>query len=220
LVSALIFLSIATSSGELLDGEPAACLAGQVSGSHGSEDRLGLQGGDVLLRLPRGELGEQPVQPVDGLDPSSGQFLTVIDQHPQRFELDVIGQHPQPGRTDRDHGDRVRVMGVGLAVVAGVEQPRPCRQFGRHVDHVFTIGQQPLGQRPAGAVAALDRPDPVRPARDVLAHRGIARLVGAEPTGCQHHLPLIDYLDRRRQLVGINPDEHLRHVVLALLANR
>ena len=141
----------------------------------------------------------------------SGQLLAAVGQHPQRLELDVVGQHPQPRGADRDHRDRVRVVGVGLAVVAGVEQPGPGRQLRRHVDHVLAVGQQPLRQRPAGAVAALHRPHPVRPRRDVLAHRGVPGLVGAEPAGRQHRLAVVDDLDRRRQLVGIDPDEHLRH---------
>ena len=33
----------------------------------------------------------------------------------------------------------------------------------------------------------------------------------ATPTRRQHRLPVVDDLDRRRQIVGIDPDEHLRH---------
>jgi hypothetical protein len=80
---------------------------------------------------------------------------------------------------------------------------------GRHVDHPLTVGQQPLRQRPAGAVAALHRPDPLRPSRDVLTHRRVAGLIGAVPAGRQHAFPIVDHLNRRRQLVGIHPDKHL-----------
>jgi len=182
-----------------------------MSPPYAGEDCLGLQGCDVLLRPAGGQLGEKPVQPVDGLDPLAGQLLAAVGEHPQRLELLVVGQHSQPAGADRDRRDRVRVVGVGLAVVPGVEQPGSGRQLGRHVHDVFAVGQEPLRQRPAGAVAAFDRPDPLRPGLDVLAHRGVPDLVGAEPTRGQHRLPVVDDLDRRRQLVGIDPNEHLRH---------
>jgi hypothetical protein len=157
------------------------------------------------------------VEPVDRLDPGPGEFLTAVGQHPQRLELPVVGQHPKPVGTDRDHCDRVRVVGIGLPVVAGVKQPGPCRELGRHIDDMFTVGQQPLRQRPARAVAALDRPHPVRPWRYGLAHRGVPSLVGPEPASRQHGLVIVDDLDRRRQLVGIDPDEHLRHATTRLV---
>jgi hypothetical protein len=110
-------------------------------------------------------------------------------------------------------------MGVGLAVVTGVEQPRPGRELRGHVDHhLLTVGEQPLGQRAAGAGAALDRPGPLRPGRHVLAHSGVADLVGLEASGRQDFLAIVDDLDRRRKLVGIDPDENPCHAVLALLA--
>ncbi len=61
--------------------------------------------------------------------------------------------------------------GVALAVVAGVGT------LGWHVDHLLAVGQQPLRQRATGAVAALDRPGPLRPSGHVTAHRGVARFV-------------------------------------------
>jgi hypothetical protein len=154
------------------------------------------------------------LQPVDGLHPDPCEFFAAVDQHPQRLELDVIAQHPQVLGADRDHRDRVGVVCVGLAVVPGIEQPGAGGELGGHVDHLLTVGQQPLRQRPAGAVAALDRPHPLRPTGDVLAHRGIAGLVGTEPARRQHRLATINHLDSGRQLVGIDPDEHPRHVAL------
>ena len=90
---------------------------------------------------------------------------------------------------------------------------------GTSTTSVLPVGDQSLRQRPACAVAALDRPNPLRPRRDVLSHRGIAGLVGAEPSLGQHRLPLVDDLDRRGQLVGINPNEHLRHAATSFLVS-
>ena len=98
-------------------------------------------------------------------------------------------------------------MGVGLAVVAGVEQPDPGGELRRDVDDLLAVLEEPLRQRPAGTVAALDRPDPLRPGLDVLAHRGVAGPVGGEPTRAEQLLVLVDDLDRGRQLVGIDPDD-------------
>ena len=52
--------------------------------------------------------------------------------------------------------DRVGVAGVGLAVVAGVEEPDPGGELGRHVHHLLTRLQQSPGQRASSTVAALD----------------------------------------------------------------
>jgi hypothetical protein len=86
---------------------------------------------------------------------------------------------------DRGDRDRVRVVGFGLPAVAGVEHPCPGGELGGHVDHVFPVGQESLRQRPAGAVAALDRPRPIRPRRDMFAP-------AAEPTG--DHARTVRYL--------------------------
>ena len=154
-VGFLIFASTATSSASSSAAMPAAGLAGDVAGADRGEHRLGLTGGDVLLRLSREQFGQQPLEPVDGLDPAPGQLLAAVGQHPQRLELAVERQHPQACGADRDHRDRVRVVGVGLAVVAGVEQPDPGRELGRHVDDVLAVG--------SSSRCASGRPAPLLP---------------------------------------------------------
>src|SRR5665811_570770 len=90
-VRALIFFSGRDELGQLLDREPSPGLAGQVPGPYRGEDCLGLQSGEVLLPVPRDELGQEPMQPVDGLDPLPCEFFTAISQHPQRLERLVVG---------------------------------------------------------------------------------------------------------------------------------
>ena len=70
----------------------------------------------------------------------------------------------RPRLRSAGHGDAVRVDRVGLAALAGGEHPHPRGQLRRHVHHGLAVGDQPLGDVPADAVAALDRPDPVRDA--------------------------------------------------------
>ena len=110
--------------GELLEREPFTRLADRVAWPHRGQDRLGLERGDVLLRLSWNQFGQQPVQPVDRLDLRLGQLVPPVDQHPQHLQVRVVGQHPQRLGAHSDHGDGVRVVGVGLTVVTGVEQPR------------------------------------------------------------------------------------------------
>ena len=162
-VAFLIFASTATSSASSSAAIRRRVLPAMSRGRTDGEHRLGLTGGDVLLRLPRKQFGQQRLEPVDGLDPPPGQRFAAVGEHPQRLELTVELQHPQGRGADRDDRDRVRVAGVGLAVVAGVEQPDPGGELGRDVDDLLAVLEEPLRQRPAGAVAALDRPDPLRP---------------------------------------------------------
>jgi hypothetical protein len=165
---------------ELLGRESTSGLACKVAGTNAGQDRLRLQGGDVLLPPPWGQLREQALKAVDGLHPLSGKFLASVSEHAQGLELSVMGKDAKTLSPDRDHGDRVRVMGVGLAVVAGVEQPCSGRELGRHVHDVLARLQKALRQWATCTVASLDRPRPFRPGSDVPAHRGEARLVGGE----------------------------------------
>lgn len=100
----------------------------------------------------------------------------------------------------------------------GVEEPDPGGELGWDVDDLFAVLEEPLGQRSACAVASLDCPDPLRPAVDVLAHRGVAGAIGGEPPRSKSLFVLVDDLDRGRQLVGIDPDDDalrmLPHVLL------
>ncbi|MEJ7741594.1 MAG: hypothetical protein WKF73_03005 [Nocardioidaceae bacterium] len=103
------------------------------------------------------------MEPVHGLDPEPGELLTAVAQHPQRFEFPVGPQNPKVLGADRDDRDGVGVAGIGLAVVAGVEQPDSGRELGRHVHDLLAGLEEALRQWSAGAVAALDSPDPLRP---------------------------------------------------------
>jgi len=57
---------------------------------------------------------------------------------------------------------------------------------------VLAVGEESLRQWSAGAVAALDRPDPLPPLRHGVPHRVVPGLVGAEPAGRQHRLVIVD----------------------------
>jgi hypothetical protein len=169
-------------------------------------------GGEVSLALAGDEFAEQPLEPVDGLDSSVGQLVAAVGEHPQRLELTIGCDHPQTWCARGNYRDRVRVQGIGLAVVAGVEEPDSSRQLRGHVDHLLAGLDQSLGQWASGAVGALDRPDAVRPLPDIAPQRGKAGVVSGEPAAPEQPFGGVEDLDRGRELVGINPDDHAMHL--------
>ncbi|HEV8559817.1 MAG TPA: hypothetical protein VGR06_26055 [Actinophytocola sp.] len=110
--------------------------------------------------------------------------------------------------------DAVRVDRVGFAALAGVEDPDSGRQFRRHVEHWFTVGDQALGDVSADAVAAFDGPYPVGEGAACCQHQLIAGGVGAETALSQNLLSFVDGLDRGRPLVRIHADHHTTHVLV------
>ena len=107
----------------------------------------------MLLRLPRKQFGEQGLEPVDGLNTPPGQGLAAVGAHPQRLELPIDLQDPPGCGAHRDDRDRVRIKCVGLAVVAGVEEPDPGSELGWYVDDALAGLEQPLGQGSTSALA-------------------------------------------------------------------
>jgi hypothetical protein len=112
----------------------------------------------------------------------------------QCLEITVDSQDPQTAGGYRDDSDRVR----WLLIVPGVDEPDPRGKLGRQVHHLL----------------ALNRRDPIRPRFCVRTHRGVAGLVGGEPTRAGHLLLLVHDLDRGGQLVRIDPDDDLRHALI------
>jgi hypothetical protein len=103
----------------------------------------------------------------------------------------------------------VRVDGVGLAALAGVEHPRPGGQLRGYVHHDLAVGDQTLSDVLADAVAALDRPDPVLMLPAELEHRLVAVTVGAEPASREDLLAVVDDLDGSGPLMRIHADDDL-----------
>jgi hypothetical protein len=62
--------------------------------------------------------------------------------------------------------------------------------------------------------AAFDRPDPIRPPAGRREHLPVALPVGAEPAPAEDLLPIVEGLDRRRQLVRIHSDDDAAHAAL------
>jgi hypothetical protein len=114
----------------------------------------------------------------------------------------------------------VGIERIGLAVVASIEQAYPGGEFGRDVNNMLAGFDQALGQWPASAVGALDRPQPIRPRLHVRAHRCVPALVGGEAARPEQVFLSVDDLDGGRQLVGIDSDDDLFHHTPLLPSNR
>ena len=67
-------------------------------------------------------------------------------------------------------GGRARIERV-LGVLPGVEQAHPGSQLRGDIDNLLAVLEESLRQRPAGSIAALDRPDPLWPSLRIGPHR-------------------------------------------------
>jgi hypothetical protein len=85
------------------------------------------------------------MQPVEDAGALAGQVVTAFGQQPQDGGLVLGGHGAQPRAVQGDLGDAGRIGGVGLAATAGVQQPGPGRQGGRHVQDLLAGGGQLLG---------------------------------------------------------------------------
>jgi len=90
----------------------------------------------------------------------------------------------------------MRIHRIGLPAVAGSEHPHLRRQLGRHVDHCLAVVHKRVRDVLSDAVAALDRPQPIRVLAASGQHLGIAGLAGAVPADRQHLTAVVDDLDR------------------------
>jgi hypothetical protein len=103
------------------------------------------------------------VQPAQRLDPGPAQLVPAVAQQPQHLQIRINRDLRRSLVAQRHYPDRVRVGGVGLAALPGVEHPRPGGQLGRHVDHALPVGQQPRRDRPPDPVRAVHGPGALWP---------------------------------------------------------
>ena len=135
------------------------------------------------------------MQPVEGLCPGAGDLITAVTQHPQHHQFRIGAEFPQSLVAQRDHHNRVRVRGISLTALAGVEDACPGGQLGGHIQHALSIGQEPLRYRAPDPVSSLNGPDPLRPLTRDFQQLAIAAGLGAEPARCPQDLPVVPSLD-------------------------
>ena len=199
--------------GHQLGRDPLAGLADRVARADPGQQGPGLGGGEVLLRATGQHFQQDPVQLADLAGVLLADRAAPVDQQLQHLELLVGDDRAQPGHPGADQRDRVRVGGVGLAALPGREHPRPRGQLRRHVHDVLAVGEQPVGDVPADALAALDRPDPLRPRRDECQHRLVALDGGVEPATTDDGLVGDHHLDRDAAFVRVHPDHDPRNLL-------
>jgi NAD(P)-dependent dehydrogenase (short-subunit alcohol dehydrogenase family) len=212
LVRLLLALVDAFQVADQLGGDPAAGFARGIAGADPGEQRFGLGRGQVLLGPAGDELEQQLMQLGDHPGVVFTQRPAAVGQDPQHGQLLVTGHRAKTGHAGRGERDGVRIGGVGLAALPGGEHPGPGGQLGRDIDDVLAVGEQPVRQVPADALASLDRPGPFRPAPHGPAHRPVPRGAGVIPATSQHGLVRGHDLDRGRTLVRVHPDDHLAHL--------
>jgi hypothetical protein len=166
---------------------------------------------------PGNQLEQQMVQPGDDLGARPAELVAAVQQQAHRHGGVIDDDLPQTRGAQHDHGDAAGVDRVDLAALAGGEHPGSGGQLRRHLDDGLTIGEQPLGDVPADAVATLHRPDPVGVLTAGGEHRLVAVAVGAEPALPDGLLPLVDDLNGGGTLVRIHPDDDASHLRISLL---
>ena len=149
-VAFLIFASTATRSASSSAAIRRRVLPAMSRGRTVARIALACRAVRSFLALAGDQLGQQPLEPVHGLDPQPGQLVAPVGEHPQCLELTVPGQHAQVLGADRDDRDGVGVAGIGLAVVTGVEEPDPGRELGRDIDDVLARLEESLRQWTSG----------------------------------------------------------------------
>ena len=110
--------------------------------------------------------------------------MPVRQQAQHRGVIDR-GDPPQPVVAQRHDRGGPGVVRVGLVGAARVEQPDPCRQGRRHVEHRLAGGDELLGQQRAEPAGRLDRPGAGREAAANASSRSRCRrsaLTRSSPT--------------------------------------
>ncbi len=105
-----------------LRGHALAGLADRVPRSDAGQQGLGLGGREVLLRATGQHFQQDPVQLADLAGVLVPDRAAPVDEQLQHLELRVGHNWPQPGHAGADQSDRVRVGGVGLALLLGRER--------------------------------------------------------------------------------------------------
>ena len=201
---------------QVLDGQLAADLPGDVAGPDSGQDRGRLAGGELAAQATGGELGQEPVQPAHCLRPGRDQLVTPVAQQAQGDQRVIGGYRLHSGCLQGSQADGHGVVAVGLAAMAAGEHPDPRGQLRRHIDDWLTAGYQLLSQGPACSVAALDGPPPGPPLAGKAHQFLVARAAVGELRLVQHRAAgRIEHDQCVVGLMRVHRDQHaITHVTL------
>ena len=88
----------------------------------------------------RDELGEQGMQPVDGLRPRADQIIAMFGQGTQGRDGLIDNSGVEPGGSVRGDANPQGVGLIGFAAVAGGQHPDAAGELGGHVNYGDAIG--------------------------------------------------------------------------------
>jgi hypothetical protein len=89
-------------------------------------------------------------------------------------------------------GDAGRIGGVGLAATAGVQQPGPGGQGGRHIQDLLAGDGQLLGDGPSQPVGTLHREPPHRPPSSPRQELAEGAGIDQQPASAQRPTQRVD----------------------------
>ncbi|WP_280427772.1 hypothetical protein [Nocardia brasiliensis] len=88
--------------------------------------------------------------------------VAAVGEHAEGDEFRIGVNAAQVRYVQGGQGDRMSVDRIGLAAVAGGEDPHLSREFRRDIEDDFPVMDQAVGQVAADAAAALRSPKPGR----------------------------------------------------------
>ena len=88
------------------------------------------------------QIPQKDVQTVQDPDAFAGQVVAALGKQTQLRCLILGHDRPEPFAAHCDMGNACRVSRIALAGSAGIKQPRPGGQGGRHIDHVLATGRE------------------------------------------------------------------------------
>ena len=155
-------------------------------------------------------MAQHRVQPTDHPSALRDQLVMAFGEQAQHRAVVLDLDDPQPRMAQRHDRGGAGVVAVGLVAALGGEDPDPSRELGRHIDDVFTSGDELLGQQRTDPGRTFDRPttrfEPCRERQEPVA----LLTISADPDLIDHGLGRVEDRCHVRTLVGIDPDdEHL-----------
>lgn len=151
------------------------------------------------------------MEPVDGGDPLLDELLAPVGQQLQYGAGVVSGDDLQAVAAQTGHGDRVGVGIVGLATAATTQRTNSGGQVGRHVQHPFLVGGDPLGQAQADAAGPFDGPGPRRPGPGEPFELEVAAAVVGKPLRGQDVFFSVEDERGVAALVRVDADHYCCH---------